>query len=216
MASSTRTVWLRYSSARHCGYARRRRRRSGGDVGVRQHDERIRSAEFEHLSFEMTGRGGGHELPDFGRRRQRERLDAVVGDEVGDLFCAHEQGGEQPGWAHLVDDVGDVECALRNVWCVFEHDPIAGRNCRWGEPEHFPQWEVPGRDHQHQPQRLVGHVGPLAEVDTGWSASIAGPCSAWDSQHHALLSTSAAIPGADCPSPGDVRGAPCWRAACPQ
>ena len=157
------------------------------DVGVGQHDERIRAAEFKHLLFErMTGHRC-NAAPDRRRAGESDGSDAVVLNQAGNHRGADHHGAEQAlGQPGVLEHLLERHRALRHVAGVLEHHAVAANEHRCGRPHDLPERIVPGHHGQHQTQRVVDD----AAVGGGAGNHLVGQ------KDRALLGIKIKVPGA--------------------
>ena len=127
-----------------------------GQVGIGQHDERVRAAQLQYGFLDVLAGSGGDGRARALRAGQGHGHQAVVGNQLFNLVGPHQQGAETGGWqASIVQYFLQGQGALRHVGGVLEQTHVAGHQGRGGEAHYLPEGEVPGHHGQHHAQRLI-------------------------------------------------------------
>ena len=143
----------------------------GVQVVGAQHDERIGAAELEHDLLQVAARDLGDRRARALRAGQRNPLHAWVGDDVRDLLV----GGVDVdvgalGVAGVGEDLLHRRRRFGALRSVLEHDGVAQRQVRAGEPGDLVVGVVPRHDaEQHADRAAPDQRGALA-VDAVRSA----------------------------------------------
>ena len=136
------------------------------EVGARQDDQRVGSAQLQHAFLEvLSGERADRSAGSFGAG-QRNALQLRAGDHRRHLLAGGEHVLIHPGGsARGVDDLGDPQRLLRAVAGVFEQDRVAQQQVRRHEPSGLIVGEVPRHDAQQRPDRSGSHQRPPGAGD---------------------------------------------------
>ena len=134
-------------------------------VGVAEHDEDVRAAEFEQaLLHRRAGQGGD---PRAGGRASRDgdEADARIDDHPLRLRHVHQERGEGSGReARRLHHPLQRQAAAADVRSVLQEHGVTGHQARDHEAQHLPHGQVPGGDQHDRTERLEHHLAGLGRA----------------------------------------------------
>ncbi len=142
--------------------------RAAVQVGVGQHDERVRAAQLEHLLLD-TRRGERRDASsDLARAGERDRGDARVPDQPLDLGAGHEHRPEQPiREARVAEHLLDRQRRLRHVRGVLEDGAVARHQAGTPARKTCQNGKFHGMIASTTPSGSIGDVALRDSVATG-------------------------------------------------
>ena len=142
------------------------------DCGIREDDVRTLAAQFKRHSLSRAGAGERDPLPDLGRSREGDLVDALVFDQSSSgLTRTRDDVDHALRKFALLEDFREPKCGERGGLCRLEHDRIAAGERRSKLPRRHQQGKVPGNDLRTDPD------GPWIRVArNGPSQLVAPPC----------------------------------------